>query len=178
MTKFPHAPFRSSRHSKQSIIIIEDTKIHVDKFTQISESTMTTITMDFTQSTVVVTIPAITTSHNLGPLPSTSFPSNCLSDWWNFQTEAYGLNTVWSYHTQGCATSTCCPSDIFYTERYAFLSSYYSPGVCPDQYRSCAPPGGATALSSKADETIAMCCPTSESKRFGRGNMKAHLIIV
>ena len=122
---------------------------------------MTTLTTDG----VAVTVPSFTTYHNLGPLAPTSFPVNCLTDWWDMQTIALGMPSVWSYHTQGCATSTCCPSGIFYTEGWAWMTSYYSPGVCPSQYKSCVPPSAPTALSSASGETIAFCCPTSECFR-------------
>lgn len=114
---------------------------------------------------VTIPVPSFTTYHNLGSLAPTSFPANCLSDWWNMQSSALGMPTVWSYHTQGCATSTCCPFGKFYTEAWAWMTSYYSPGVCPSQYKSCAPPAAPTALSSAPGETVAFCCPTSECFR-------------
>ena len=53
--------------------------------------------------------------------------------------------------------STCCPSGNYYMRRFGWLTSYYSPGVCPSDYKSCAP---WTALASAADETVVMCCPS------------------
>lgn len=43
------------------------------------------------------------------------------------------------------------------------MTSYYSPGVCPAEYRSCQPPPatGVQSLSSSDGETIAFCCPTN-----------------
>ncbi|KAK2797554.1 hypothetical protein FQN50_009149 [Emmonsiellopsis sp. PD_5] len=106
------------------------------------------------------TIPRFTTSFtNLGPLPTTAFPADCLSELWDLQTT--GLGIPWTYNTQGCAVKTCCPSDNAYTEAWAWMTSYYSPGVCPSQYRSCRPPAMPTALSSSQGETIAFCCPTN-----------------
>ncbi|KAK2738163.1 hypothetical protein FQN55_000783 [Onygenales sp. PD_40] len=106
------------------------------------------------------TIPRFTTSFtNLGPLPTTSFPADCLSELWDLRTTGLGL--PWTYNTQGCAVSTCCPSDNAYTEGWAWMTSYYSPGVCPSQYRSCRPPAMPTALSSSQGETVAFCCPTN-----------------
>jgi hypothetical protein len=117
---------------------------------------MTTITA----GTVEVTIPPWTTSTNLGPLPTTAFPSDCLASLWDFNTPALGM--PWTQMTQGCAASTCCPYGNFYTEAWAWMTSYYSPGVCPSQYRSCHGPMPPSALSTAPDETIAFCCPTSK----------------
>ncbi|PMD53547.1 uncharacterized protein K444DRAFT_619082 [Hyaloscypha bicolor E] len=116
---------------------------------------MTTITA----GTVEVTIPPWTTSTNLGPLPTTAFPSDCLASLWDFNTPALGM--PWTQMTQGCAASTCCPYGNFYTEAWAWMTSYYSPGVCPSQYRSCHGPMPPSALSTAPDETIAFCCPTN-----------------
>ncbi|SPO06927.1 uncharacterized protein DNG_09621 [Cephalotrichum gorgonifer] len=104
----------------------------------------------------VVPVPDYTTSTNLGQLPPTTFPPDCLNSLFDLNTIALGL--PWTYNTQGCAVSTCCPSSNFYTENFAWMTSYYSPGVCPGQYRRCAPPA---SLSSEPGETIALCCPTN-----------------
>ncbi|OBT81514.1 hypothetical protein VE02_09750 [Pseudogymnoascus sp. 03VT05] len=106
-----------------------------------------------------ITIPSWTTSTNLGPLPTTAFPSDCLNSFWNFNTRALGM--PWRQMTQGCAAKTCCPSGNVYTEPWAWMTSYYSPGVCPSQYRSCSGPPAPSALSSAPGETIAFCCPTN-----------------
>ncbi|KAK6530238.1 hypothetical protein TWF694_003602 [Orbilia ellipsospora] len=89
---------------------------------------MTTITIT---SVGLIYIPSWTTSTNLGPLPTTSFPPDCLSSLWDFNTPALGL--PWTQMTQGCAISTCCPYGNFYTEPWAWMTSYYSPDYnCPD----------------------------------------------
>ncbi|OBT65074.1 hypothetical protein VE03_05207 [Pseudogymnoascus sp. 23342-1-I1] len=116
---------------------------------------MTTITVGEN----AITIPSWTTSTNMGPLPTTAFPSDCLDSLWNFNTP--GLGMPWTQMTQGCAAKTCCPYGNVYTEPWAWMTSYYSPGVCPSQYRSCAGPSAPTALSSAPGETIAFCCPTN-----------------
>jgi hypothetical protein len=118
---------------------------------------MATVTI----GTYSVYVPSWTTSTNLGPLPTTAFPSNCLESLWDFNTP--GLGMPWTQMTQGCAASTCCPSGNFYTEPWAWMTSYYSPGVCPSQYRSCDGPPAPSALSSAPGEIIAFCCPTSKS---------------
>ncbi|PMD16826.1 hypothetical protein NA56DRAFT_649122 [Hyaloscypha hepaticicola] len=96
---------------------------------------------------------------NLGSLGPTSFPSECLQSLWLFHTSLY--NDRFFYLTQGCAASSCCPSGNVYTESYAYMTSYYSLGVCPSQYRNCPPPPSPTTLLSNPTETIAFCCPTN-----------------
>jgi hypothetical protein len=64
--------------------------------------------------------------------------------------------------TQGCAAKTCCPSGNVYTEAWAWMTSYYSPSICPSQYRSCPGASAPSALSTAPGETIAFCCPTSK----------------
>lgn len=100
-------------------------------------------------------VPSVTSSTNLGPLTtSISFPANCFTNLYDFQT--YGLGAPYTYETQGCALSTCCPYDKFYTNGWGWFSSYYSPAVCPSEYKSCAP---YTALVKEPDETAIFCCP-------------------
>ncbi|KAH6886934.1 hypothetical protein B0T10DRAFT_575324 [Thelonectria olida] len=107
-----------------------------------------------------ISVPDFTTSTNLGPLTTTaSFPDDCLSKLYDMNTG--GLGMPWTYQTQGCAISTCCPSENSYTEPYEWMTSYYSPGVCPSQYRACDPPSSPTELDSASGETIAFCCPKS-----------------
>ncbi|KAH7159539.1 hypothetical protein B0J13DRAFT_642900 [Dactylonectria estremocensis] len=105
-------------------------------------------------------VPEITTSTNLGPLTTKAvFPDECQSNFYNFQT--FGLGWGVSFITQGCAVKACCPGGNFYTENFGWMSSYYSPGICPVGYKSCNPPPSPTALSSAPDEIIKFCCPTN-----------------
>src|ERR1700759_3347482 len=91
-------------------------------------------------SATTITPSTYTTGYtNLGSLGPTSFPADCLESLWDFRTTPLHGATL-LYNTQGCATSTCCPSGRFYTENFAWMTSYFSPGVCPSQYRSCSPP--------------------------------------
>jgi len=122
---------------------------------------MTTVTT----GTTTAYVPTWTTSTNLGQLTTTSFPSDCLRKLYDLNT--IGLGLPWTYNTQGCAVSTCCPSGHFYSEPWAWMTSYYSPGLsCPAEYRKCPPPPSPTALSSQPGETIAFCCPTSTCAQF------------
>jgi len=122
---------------------------------------MTTVTT----GTAAIYVPAWTTSTNLGRLTTTSFPSDCLSKLYDLHT--LGLGVPWTYNTQGCAVSTCCPSGHFYSEPWAWMTSYYSPSLaCPAEYRKCPPPPSPTALSSQPGETIAFCCSTSTCTQF------------
>ncbi|KAK2801542.1 hypothetical protein FQN51_005249 [Onygenales sp. PD_10] len=116
-----------------------------------------TSTEDDTSSTA--TFPPFTESTNLGPLPTTSFPSDCLETLWDMNTAGMGI--PYTYNTQGCAIKTCCPDENRYTEDWAWMTSYYSPGVCPEQYRSCPPPEGTAELATSQGESIAFCCPTN-----------------
>jgi hypothetical protein len=95
------------------------------------------------------------------PHPHHCFPKRLPFDLWDFNTN--GLGAPWTYMTQGCAAKTCCPSGNVYTKPWAWMTSYYSPGVCPSQYRSCpGSPAPPFALSTTPGETIAFCCPTSK----------------
>ncbi|KAL3963379.1 hypothetical protein ACCO45_000383 [Purpureocillium lilacinum] len=114
-------------------------------------------TTTITVANVTYTLPDITTSTNLGLLPTTSFPSNCLNDLYDMRTTGLGL--PWNYNTLGCALSSCCPSSRPFTSPWGWMTSYYSPGVCPSGYRTCSPPMAPTQLSSEPGETIAFCCP-------------------
>lgn len=110
------------------------------------------------------TIPPLTTSTNLGPMITPmSFPNNCLSSLYDFNT--LGLGLPWTYQTQGCALSTCCPSGHYYTQGFAWLTSYYSPGVCPEAYRTCSLPPEYNSFSAVSGESIALCCPYGEIKQ-------------
>jgi hypothetical protein len=115
--------------------------------------------------------PPITTYANLGPLTTqASFPANCLSSYYNFQTFGLGWNV--SFVTQGCAIETCCPDGNFYTEDFAWMTSYYSPGICPVGYRTCNPPPSPTTLSSASDEVIKFCCPLGKPAAFCNGKLR------
>ncbi len=108
-----------------------------------------------------VIIPPFTTSTNLGPMTTRmSFPTDCLSRLFDFNTKGLGL--YFTYQTQGCALRTCCPSGNFYTEGLAWLTSYYSPAVCPADYKTCALPSSYTTFSSVSGESIVLCCPNSK----------------
>ncbi|KAF2685439.1 hypothetical protein K458DRAFT_417493 [Lentithecium fluviatile CBS 122367] len=73
-----------------------------------------------------------------------------------------GLGPSGAWKTLGCAMSTCCPSGNFYTEEWAWMTSYYSPGVCPSDYQSCAAPTqSGLRLTSKEGERIVFCCPNN-----------------
>ncbi|KAF2186683.1 hypothetical protein K469DRAFT_749720 [Zopfia rhizophila CBS 207.26] len=117
------------------------------------------MTATLTYGDKIVYIPSWSTSTNLGPLPTTTFPSDCLSSLWSFSDDpAYA---PWIVNTQGCAAKACCPSGNVYTENWGWMTSYYSPGVCPEHYRSCPGPESPSALKTESGETIAFCCPTN-----------------
>jgi len=128
-------------------------------------------TTTITVANVTYTLPDITTSTNLGLLPTTSFPSNCLNDLYDMRTTGLGL--PWNYNTLGCALSSCCPSSRPFTSPWGWMTSYYSPGVCPSGYRTCSPPMAPTQLSSEPGETIAFCCPGGSSRIGNRNFAKA-----
>jgi hypothetical protein len=70
-------------------------------------------------------------------------------------------------HSIGCAISSCCPSGKYYSQGFAWMTSYYSPGLyCPSNYHTCSPPPSPYQLSSASGETIAFCCPSSELGPF------------
>jgi len=103
--------------------------------------------------------PSFTTSTNLGPLTTTlSFAPNCFSNFYDMNIE--GLGPPGEFKTQGCCISSCCPFDNFYTKEWAWMTSYYSPGVCPSDYQSCDPPTRTgLVLTSNPGEKIYFCCP-------------------
>ena len=106
------------------------------------------------------TVPTVTSSTNLGPLLTPlTLPSDCLSKIWDFGTpgiQPAALTPLDAYFTQGCAISSCCPSSAPYSEAYQWLTTYYSPAVCPVSYKNCA---GPTNLTPSPSETIVFCCP-------------------
>lgn len=101
-----------------------------------------------------------TTYTNLGSLGPTSFPSECLQSLWQFHNSDID-NDPFYYYSQGCAASTCCPSSNYYTDYHGYISSYYSPGVCPSEYRECTPPPAPSTIPTSSGETIAFCCPNA-----------------
>jgi hypothetical protein len=105
-------------------------------------------------------IPSWITSTNPGPLPTTTSPTDCFASIWDFNTN--GLGIPWTKLTQGCAAKTCCPYDNVCAEPWAWMRSYYSPGVCPSQYGSCPGAPGSSASSTAPGETIAFYCLTSK----------------
>jgi len=58
-------------------------------------------------------VPTVTASTNLGPLTApAALPTDCLQKLWDFQTPGLGTGVLYSYYTQGCAASSCCPSSM------------------------------------------------------------------
>ena len=90
------------------------------------------------------TVPTVYSSTNLGPMiTSVKFPEDCLSKLWNMRTPGLIESEIYSPLTQGCAISSCCPSSTPYSYSYEWLSTYYSPAVCPQSWRPCpGPPSG------------------------------------
>lgn len=105
--------------------------------------------------------PAFTTSTNIGPLTkSLAFNTGCYTNMIDMNRNGLGPSGAWK--TLGCAMSSCCPSGNIYTEEWAWMTSYYSPGVCPSDYQSCAPPTqSGLSLTPKTGEKIVFCCPNS-----------------
>ena len=101
-------------------------------------------------------IPTITSYTNLGPIPTTiTFPPNCQTDVFDFNAD--GIGVPYTYYTQGCALSSCCPSSHVYSTAFEWYSNYYSPAVCPSGYTS----GPADPIiSTQSGETVKWCCPT------------------
>ena len=98
-------------------------------------------------------------STNLGPMTTpVSLPPNCLEELWDLKTEGLMPGNRYTFYTQGCAVSSCCPGLMTpYRSAYEWLSSYHSPAVCPVSWRLCP---GPTNLTPRKDETIAFCCPS------------------
>ena len=75
----------------------------------------------------------------------------------DFQTTVLGA--TWSnVMTQGCAMSSCCPSSNIYTAEFGWYSSYYSPAVCPEHYKTCSGPDEVRSILPSG-ENVAFCCP-------------------
>ncbi|KAF8852706.1 hypothetical protein BDZ45DRAFT_749286 [Acephala macrosclerotiorum] len=63
------------------------------------------------------TVPTITSSTNLGPLTTPfSAPPDCLQNLYDFQTAGLIPGDLYTYYTQGCAISSCCPSPTPYKD--------------------------------------------------------------
>lgn len=102
-------------------------------------------------------VPSITWSTNMGPLTTAvSLPPECLESLWNLNTPGLMPAEIYTYLTQGCAMSSCCPSGTPYSKSWEWLSTYYSPAVCPMSYRACAPPPD---FQVEELEKVAFCCP-------------------
>ncbi|KAF2472751.1 uncharacterized protein BDR25DRAFT_341613 [Lindgomyces ingoldianus] len=106
-------------------------------------------------------LPAFTTASNLGPLTSSlKFPSGCYNNLLDMNRDGLGPSGAWK--TIGCAMSTCCPGGNFYTEDWGYMTSYYSPGICPSDYQSCDPPTqSGLILTPREGEKIVFCCPNN-----------------
>jgi hypothetical protein len=79
-----------------------------------------------------------------------------LSDW--------GFSTKYTYETQGCALSTCCPSGNFYSEGFAWLTSSYSHGIYPQEYKTCALRSYYAGFGAASGESISLCCLDTNRK--------------
>ncbi|KAI6357883.1 hypothetical protein MCOR25_007532 [Pyricularia grisea] len=119
---------------------------------------MTTVTYD---NDNVVELPQWTTSTNLGTLTRASFPPECLKDLARFNHPTTALGPPHAYITQGCALNKCCPPGGAYTEDWAYVTSYYSPGVCPSEYKRCDFQGTHPAFKTATDEIVRFCCPSN-----------------
>jgi len=110
------------------------------------------------------TVPTVVSSTNRGAmLTPVSFHDDCLKDAWDFRTPGLvnldALETGgWVWYTQGCAISSCCPSSTPYSRSYEWLSTYYSPAVCPQSYQTCSGPP-TQYLTPGPSETVMFCCP-------------------
>ncbi|PMD52881.1 uncharacterized protein K444DRAFT_635816 [Hyaloscypha bicolor E] len=142
-------------------------------------------------ASITYSSPTFTTFTNIGPITtSLSFPPDCYTDHYDFQT--WGLGFPWRYttagtctrniserdfgsdprRTPGCAISSCCPSGKYYSQGFAWMTSYYSPGLyCPSNYHTCSPPPSPYQLSSASGETIAFCCPSTWESQTGGGGI-------
>ncbi|TLS27660.1 hypothetical protein PpBr36_04819 [Pyricularia pennisetigena] len=119
---------------------------------------MTTVTYD---NDNVVELPRWTSSTNLGTLTRASFPPECLKDLARFNHPTTALGPPHAYITQGCALNKCCPPGGAYTEDWAYVTSYYSPGVCPSAYKRCDFKGTHPAFKTASDEIVRFCCPSN-----------------
>ncbi|ORY07009.1 hypothetical protein BCR34DRAFT_570920 [Clohesyomyces aquaticus] len=110
------------------------------------------------QNRTMAVIPPLTKYVNLGPLPTAvSFPASCTNTLYDLKHTYLGLNEF--VPTAGCALKECCPSGKYYTEDWAWYTSYFSPAVCPQDYTSCPGPISPIILSTAPGETVSFCCP-------------------
>ena len=89
---------------------------------------------------------------NLGPrITPVTLPEDSLSKPWDMRTSSLIENGIYTSHSQGCATSSRCPSSTHYSYPYEWLSTCYcSPAVCPQPWPPCpGPPPGNTFKSGK-----------------------------
>ena len=112
-----------------------------------------------TSVSTLYAIPTITSYINVGPMTTAiNFPANCRNDVYDFGESGIGL--PYSYYTQGCALSSCCPSNHVYSSAFEWYSYYYSPAVCPFGYTQ----GPVDPIISTASgENARWCCPTCAS---------------
>jgi hypothetical protein len=138
---------------------IISTRLIASTSTRLSATTSTQLIT--TPSYQSFRFPPFTTVTNIGPLTSgVSFPQDCYNNLIDMNRDGLGPSGAWK--TIGCAMSTCCPSKKFYTEEWAWMTSYYSPGVCPSDYQSCRPPTqSGLILMPREGEDIVFCCPNS-----------------
>lgn len=133
------------------------TTTYLADFNSSNMSASKTSTSRKSASQTTYLLPTISWSTNAGPLTTpATLPANCLDELWNLKTKGLMPGAAYTYFTQGCAISSCCPSSTPYSRAYEWLSTYYSPAVCPQSYRACAPPPSFTV---EVDEKVAFCCP-------------------
>ncbi|KAF2469997.1 uncharacterized protein BDR25DRAFT_343246 [Lindgomyces ingoldianus] len=85
-------------------------------------------------------IPPLTKYVNLGPLSTAIlFPASCTNTLYDLKHTYFGLDEF--VPTAGCALKECCPSSKYYTEDWAWYTSYFSPGVQYRQYFLAPYPG-------------------------------------
>lgn len=157
----PHIlAYLSCSDSERDIIPSTHLSYHHPSLPSYSHHPLFTITMEI--ALPPWTTFTVSTSTNLGPLTTAiSFPDDCLSKIWDFQTPGLqppAEQSLWTYYTQGCAVASCCPNSKPYSEAYEWLTTYYSPAVCPHSYKACLGPTGFTPELAQGEST-AFCCP-------------------
>lgn len=67
-------------------------------------------------------VSTITSYTIMGSMPTPlSFPDKCRSSLYDMQNNGIGVS--WTYYTQGCALTECCPSGNAYTTPYRMYPS-------------------------------------------------------